>query len=204
MGLLSASVSLARYLVNGKVEDPLFKNVEAGLVKYTIKDIEGEDQEKAAGWTSHNAPFDPLFENSNWIAGPYAVFSLRIDKKTLPAKAVRKHYEIECKKRMRESGRDFLSREEKRQVREHVEMVLLSRIPAVPSVYDVLWNHGNNSLWFMATQKSAREEFESLFLQSFGVPLVPLFPFTIAELAAGLDPRELDLLAAVAPTRFAE
>lgn len=138
------------------------------------------------------------------MVGPHIVFSLRIDKKALPAKVVKKHCAIEEKKRLAESGRDFLSREEKKQVREHVDLVLLSRIPSTPNIFDVLWNVEDKSLWLFSTQNAAREELESLFFQSFGVTLIPLFPFTAAELACGLSDKEKDQLAAIAPASFVE
>ncbi|MFP4476554.1 MAG: recombination-associated protein RdgC [Desulfatibacillaceae bacterium] len=204
MGLLSASVSITRYMVNGKIEDPFFENVGAALNKHVIPDIEGEQQDKAVGWTSFERPYEPGFEGSTWVIGQYAVFSLRIDKKSVPAKVVKKNFEIECRKRLAESGREFLGREEKKQIKEQIHNVLLTRVPAVPNVYDLIWNYEEGTLWFMASQKGAREELETLFLQSFNVPLIPMFPFTVAELAAGLTPEQIDVLATTAPTRFAE
>jgi outer membrane protein OmpU len=46
--------------------------------------------------------------------------------------------------------------------------VLSLRIPATPNFYDVLWKYEEAELWFFTNQKSANEELETQFSQSFG------------------------------------
>ncbi len=204
MGLLSSSVAVTRYLVNGKLEDPVLETIRSGLENHMIRESGAESQDKNTGWTSFERPYSPDFSGSSFIVGPHIVFGLRIDKKTLPSKVVKQHVTLEGERRMAESGRDFLSREEKKQVREHVELVLLSRIPATPNIYDVLWNVEDNMLWLFTTQNTAKEELETLFFESFRVSLVPLFPYTEAELSCGLSEQEQDQLSIISPTLFVE
>jgi DNA recombination-dependent growth factor C len=197
-------VSITRYRVDGKIEEPVLETIASGLAKNAISEIDDEASEKSVGWTSLESPFRPDFSGSSFVIGPYLVFSLRIDKKSIPAKIVNKHYQIEMAKRLTETGRDHLAKSEKQEIKERVVELLSMRIPATPSVYDVLWNVEEAYLWFYSTQKAANEELETLFAKSFKCNLIRLFPYTIAHLAAGLSDAEQDALAALSPARFAE
>ena len=204
MGILSSTVSLTRYRVDGNIEEPVLETIAKGLAKNAITEIDDEASEKSVGWTSLENPFRPDFSGSSFAIGPYLVFSLRIDKKTIPAKIVKKHYQIEMAKRLSDTGRDHLAKSEKQEIKERVVQGLSMRIPATPNVYDVLWNIEEASLWICSNQKAANEELETLFAKSFKCNLIRLFPYTIAELAAGLSDAERDTLATLSPTRFAE
>ena len=59
MGLLSPSVSITRYRVEGKLEDPVIETVTRGLKKYILREIDKDEAEKTSGWTSFNNPFKP-------------------------------------------------------------------------------------------------------------------------------------------------
>ena len=129
---------------------------------------------------------------------------MRMDKKTIPPKVVKKHFETASAKRLSESGLRYLTKEEKRTIREQVEDSLSLRIPASPSIFDVVWNYDEGNVWLFSGQKAANEEFETLFVRSFDLSLIRLFPFTMAELNSGLSPNELDMLKNLTPSRFTE
>jgi DNA recombination-dependent growth factor C len=197
-------VSITRYRVDGKIESPVLENITRGLAGNAITEIDDEASEKSVGWTALENPFRPDFSGSSFVIGAYLVFSLRIDKKTIPAKIVKKHYQIALARRMTDTGRDHLTKSEKQEIKEGVVQGLSMRIPATPNVFDVLWNIEGQSLWFYSTQKAANEELETLFAKSFKCNLIRLFPYTVAELTAGLSDAERDALATLTPTRFAE
>ncbi|MDX9818501.1 MAG: recombination-associated protein RdgC, partial [Desulfococcus multivorans] len=198
------TVSITRYRVDGKIESPVLENITRGLAGNAITEIDDEASEKSVGWTALENPFRPDFSGSSFVIGAYLVFSLRIDKKTIPAKIVKKHYQIALARRMTDTGRDHLTKSEKQEIKEGVVQGLSMRIPATPNVFDVLWNIEGQSLWFYSTQKAANEELETLFAKSFKCNLIRLFPYTVAELTAGLSDAERDALATLTPTRFAE
>ncbi|GAB6096305.1 hypothetical protein JCM14469_25580 [Desulfatiferula olefinivorans] len=204
MGILSSTVSLTRYRVNGTFDDAPIERVEKGLHRLRIQDIDTEPSEMSVGWTSLFEPFTPDFSGSSFLVASYFVFSLRIDKKTVPAKVLNKHVDIHQKKRLAETDREFLSKNEKKQLKDEVKQILLLRIPSVPNVYDVIWDYDNSLLWFFSTQKAACEELESLFLKSFNIGLIKLFPYTAADFTLGLTPAEKDLLLNLQPTSFTE
>jgi len=202
MSILSGTVSITRYKVLGKIEAPITENIANGLIANTIAEIDNQISDKAIGWTSFDKPFQPNFEGSSFVYGSYFVFSLRIDKKNITPKVLKKHYTIEAAKRMAENGREYLSKTEKKLVKDHVINGLSLRIPATPNVYDLIWNHDDSSVWFFSNLKAANEELETLFAKSFNLSLVRLFPYTAAELSSELSDTQRDVLQKISPTQF--
>ncbi len=202
MGILSSSVSITRYKVHGKIAPPLIENIANGLTKNKIIEIDNQPADKSVGWTSFDKPFQPDFDGSKFVYANYFVFSLRIDKKTIAAKVLKKHYTIEAARRMAESGRDYLSTSEKKMVKEHVINGLSLRIPPTPNVYDLVWNYEEASLWFFSNLKASNEELENIFSKSFNLSLIRLFPYTAAELSSDLSDSQLDMLQKISPTQF--
>ena len=64
MGLLSSSVSIIRYKVNGMIENPVVETVEKCLGSNAIPEIDGGVSDKISGWTSFENPFKPEFYGS--------------------------------------------------------------------------------------------------------------------------------------------
>ena len=204
MGFLSSTVSMARYKVDGKLEGQILETVAAGLKKNMISEIDGNPVEKTIGWTSFENPFQPGFKGSSFSIGTYLVFSMRIDKKIIPSKIVKKHVAVESAKLLTVSGRKFLSKDEKTAIKDRVINALILRIPATPNVYDLLWNYEGSEICFFSSLKAANEEFETLFAKSFNLTPIRLFPYTMADLTAGLTHAERDVLSNISSTKFAK
>jgi recombination associated protein RdgC len=202
MGLLSSSVSITRYIVKGKIEGPLLETVTKGLQKYRISEIDDDPVEKISGWTALDSPFEPDFDTSSCVFGTYFLFSLRLDKKNIPSKIIKKHTMREMKKRLKESGREHLSRSEKKTIQEHVTHRLSVRIPATPNMYDVVWNYEESVLWFFTNLKAANEELETLFSKSFDLTLIRVFPYTSSMYQSGLSEQDQDALSKLNTTNF--
>ena len=202
MSILSSSVSITRYRVHGKINTPVIDTIANGLKDNTISEIDNQVADKAVGWTTFDNPFQPNFDGSSFVYGNYFVFALRIDRKNITAKVLKKHYTIEAAKRMAESGRDYLSKNEKKLVKEHVISGLSLRIPATPNIYDLVWNFEDSVVWFFSNLKAANEELETLFSKSFNLSLIRLFPYTAAELSPDLSNSQRDELQKISPTQF--
>jgi len=202
MSLLSASVSITRYKIEGKLKTPVTETVAAALKKNAISEIEDQSAETMSGWTSFEKPYQPDFRGSNFVYATYLVFALRIDKKTIPSKLIQKHFMIESARRLAESGRQYLSRNEKQTIKDHVVEALYLKVPAVPHIYDIIWNYEASVLWFFSNLKAANEELETLFIRSFGLTLIRMFPYTAAQLSSDLSDTEQDILLKLAPTSF--
>ena len=204
MGFLSSTVSMTRYKVDGKFEGQILETVGNGLKKNIIPEIDGNPVEKTVGWTSFENPFKPDFAGSSFSIGAFLVFSMRIDKKTIPSKIIKKHVAVESAKLLAVSGRQFFSKDEKTAIKDRVINALILRIPATPNVYDILWNYEDANIWFFSSLKAANEEFETLFAKSFNLTPIRLFPYTMADLTAGINHAERDVLSNISSTKFAK
>jgi hypothetical protein len=202
MSVFSSKVSITQYNVQGKLNSQIIEAVADGLSKHTIFDIDQQILDKAVGWTSFEKPFQPDFKGSSFIYGNYFVFSLRIDKKNIAAKLIKKYYAIEAARRMSDSGRDFLSKTEKKLVKDHVHNQLCLQIPATPNIYNVVWNFEASSLWFFSNLKAANEELETLFSRSFRLSLIRIFPYTAADISSKLTNNQRDKLQKISLTNF--
>lgn len=202
MSLLSNSVSITRYQVQGQLESPVLETAADGLTKNAISEIDDPSSEKAVGWTSIEKPYQPDFGGSAFVYGNYLIFSLRIDRKTVPPKLVKKHMVIESNRWLTESGRPYLSRSEKERIRDQVMDRLYARVPATPNIYDIVWNYEDTRLWFFSNLKGSNEELETLFLRSFGLTLIRMIPYTAAHYASDLKDTEKDFLLELTRTHF--
>lgn len=202
MGFFSSSISCVRYRVEGHLRGNPTELVREGLLRNLIREIEDDPADSASGWTSFSDPYHPAVDGDSFVWGTFFVFALRIDRKPLSANLLRKEFSRSSKRRLRETRRSFLSRDEKEALREKVSQTLLARIPPVPHVHDVVWDYENRRLFFFSVQKRANEELENLFRRSFSLSLIRIFPYTAAHLLCNLNDKEKDLLAALTPSRL--
>jgi hypothetical protein len=202
MGILSSSTSVTRYHVNGKPDYPVYEFVGNALKANAIPEIDERVSSKTIGWTTFENPYRADFKGSSFAYGRYFVFSLRIDRKVLSPKIVQKYYILEMEKRLKESGREFLTADEKKAVKDHVINILNLRIPATPNIYNVMWDHDAETLLFFTTLKTANEELETLFLKSFKISLIKLIPYTMANIGAGLSDTQKDQLSNLPASPF--
>ena len=77
MSLLSASVSITRYRVEGQLEAPILETVATALQENSISEIDDQAPEKVSGWTSFEKPYQPDFSGSSFVYGAYLIFALR-------------------------------------------------------------------------------------------------------------------------------
>lgn len=204
MSFFSSKTALTRFKVNGDIGASPIETVRTGLEKYVIRDITNEPDEMLTGWTSLRDPYTPTFDDSSFLVGSYFAFCLRIDKKKVSGKVLKAQYKIAEKKLLTESGRDYLSKTEKKQLKENVKGALLSKETPVPHVFEIVWDTEKSLIWFYSTQKSASEELETLFLKSFNVGLIKLFPYTIASFDEHLEDDEKNRLGELKPINFKE
>lgn len=204
MGILSSRMSITRYKVVGQLDEPVHDTVYQRLKQHAIPKIEDDVSDATAGWTSFENPYVPDFEGYSFVFGGYMVFALRIDKKSIPPKLIQKHYVLNVAKHLTNTGRHFLSGNEKKAIKENVYDTLARRIPSTPNVYDLVWEYDTAALWFFSNLKAANEALETLFQKSFKLQLIRLFPYTTADLLAGLSDQERDVLRKLAKDRSEE
>ncbi len=202
MGFLSSSHSISRYNIEGNFDREPMETIRTRLITNTLPEIQNPYEEISAGWVPFESPYHPDFEKYPFIFGRYIVFSLRIDKKSVPAKLFQKHMVMEMEKKKRESGRNFLSKSEKSHIKEEVMDNLIKSMPFIPNIYDVLWDYENHGLFLFTTQKTVNEFFETLFFQTFDLKPIRIFPYTMIELQSQFSSKEKDQIYTLSPLTF--
>jgi recombination associated protein RdgC len=199
MGLISASHSICRYHIDGKIDDSPLVEIKKGLILNSMPVQENYYDELSAGWTPFESPYNPDFEKYPFQFGIYFVFSLRIDKKSIPKNLIQKHVAIEIAKKMEKSEQDFISKAEKKEIKEMVVDILMQKIPANPTIYEILWNYETNTLYFFSTQKAANALFETIFYKSFNLKPIRLFPYTLVETRSKFSDTQKDKVMSLTP-----
>jgi len=205
LGFMSASVGMTRYrIVEQDIPSTLWAEIDDRLRRNAFRDIDASAEERSFGWVSFDNMLDPDFSQCPPEKGPYLVFTLRLDTRRIPPAVMKKHVTMamnEAMRTMQEQGKKFLTKEQKAEIRDQVELRLRARSLPIPACFDVIWDTTRQTVYIASTQSKLTELFEELFTHTFGLHLEPLTPYFMALNLLGPDRRaELD---AFEPTVFA-
>jgi DNA recombination-dependent growth factor C len=205
LGFMSASVGLTRYrIVEEDIPSSLWHEIEDRLKRNAFRDIDGSAEERSFGWVSFDNMLDPDFALCPPEKGPYLTFTLRLDTRRIPPAVMKKHVTValnQAMQAMREQGKKFLTKEQKTEIREQVELRLRARSLPIPACFDVVWDTTAQEVWIASTQSKLTELFEELFTHTFGLHLEPLTPYFQA--LKDLGPARQAELDGFEPTLFA-
>jgi hypothetical protein len=124
------------------------------------------------------------FGPANTEFDEYIVFSLRADERKVPAAALNKEFEdaVDAElERNRDQGKNFVSRERKKEIKEQVKLRMLAHMPPVPKVVDVIWNTKTDLVFVTDKSKTALTRVENVFNAAFG-PEYTLAPFELCDM----------------------
>jgi hypothetical protein len=198
MGVYANTVSVTQFTITGDLpQKDQFQWFSRKLSDRGFQSIENSAEELSEGWTLLDSPDDASFEAaSDFWRDNYLVFSLRRDQRKIPAAVMKSH-----------SGREeaaFLAqhpnlrrtpKSKREEIRELVQMRLLTKCLPVPSSVDVVWDLGSGVLSFYTLGNKVIERFEDIFRKSFdGLRPVIIHPFARARML--LEGQMLDKLEA--------
>lgn len=197
LGFMSASAGMTRYrIVEEDIPSSLWHEVEDRLKRNAFRDIDGSAEERSFGWVSFDNMLDPEFALCPPEKGPYLTFTLRLDTRRIPPAVLKKHVAVamnQAMQAMREQGKKFLTKEQKAEIRDQVELRLRARTLPIPACFDVIWDTNRQRVYIASTQSKLTELFEELFTHTFGLHLEPLTPYFLALDTLGAGRRaELD------------
>ena len=88
MGLLTGGMTVRRFRVAGELPTGWRESFRERLDKMAFREPPTRmGKEEVEGWVQVHNLLDTSFEDFNkWLYNDYAVFALRVDKKSLPAK----------------------------------------------------------------------------------------------------------------------
>jgi DNA recombination-dependent growth factor C len=203
---MSASVGMTRYrIVEKEIDSSLWAEIEDRLKRKAFRDIDDSTEERSFGWVSFDNMLDSEFALCPPEKGPYLTFTLRLDTRRVPPAVMKKHVTVALNKTlaaMREQGRKFLTKEQKTEIREQVELRLRARTLPIPACFDVIWDTEQGQVWIASTQAKLTQLFEELFTHTFGLHLEPMTPYFQALAILGEEGRAA--LDALEPTIFVE
>jgi hypothetical protein len=198
MGVYANTVSITQFTVSGELpETDQFEWFSRKLSGYGFQSIENSTEEVSEGWSLVDKPDDASFEApSDFWRDNFLVFSLRKDQRTVPAAVLKSH-----------TGREegvFLAqnpnlrrtpKHKREEIKEQVQIRLLTRCLPVPSMVDVVWDQKSSVLTLYSLGSKVIERFEEIFRKTFeGFSPVIVHPFARARKM--LDGQMLDALEA--------
>jgi len=105
------------------------------------------------------------------------------------------------KEAMKESGKSFITKDRKQEIKDQVALKLRTRFLPIPAVFDAVWNLRDNRVWLATTNSKIKTMFEECFTMTFGLNLEQLTPYFLARRLA--DKSRHALIDDLEPSPFA-
>lgn len=200
MSLLAGSLTAARFLVLGPV--PSENAMGLQLADDRFRPFEDGLEEERLGWCDWRNPLltppDP-----DWvIQDRFALFSLRVDTRRVPATILKAHVELRAQRIIEEKDLKGLGREARISIQDEVKAELLQKVSPTTKVFEVAWDLKGGQLWTTAASAKASGALLGLFMKTFGCELQPMAPIVLAARVAphvptdallALDPLDLEV-----------
>ena len=200
MGLFSGSASFVRYKVIDELPENFWDFAAEKIAQHAFRDIDENYEERSVGWVSVVNMFDASFEYASFAAGDYIVLTLRIDERKVAPRVLKKFCLKEEERFKKAKQIPKLSRVQKLDIKENVNLMLLKKAVPVPSTYDLCWNLAESTLLFFSTSEKAQVELEDFFKETFGLSLMQQIPYITAEHLVGSAKHEA--LSEITPAIF--
>ncbi|HEX9078717.1 MAG TPA: recombination-associated protein RdgC [Desulfuromonadaceae bacterium] len=185
MGVYSNTVSITQYAITGDIpKQDQFQWFSRKLADRGFQSIENSSEELSEGWVQVDHPDNAGFEApSVFWRDNYLVFSLRRDQRKIPAAVLKSHTGREEASFLAQHPNLRRAPKKKREeIKEQVQVRLLSRCLPVPSTVDVVWDLKNGVLTLFSLGGKALERFEEAFRKTFeGLSPVIIHPFARAR-----------------------
>lgn len=184
MGILAASGSFTRYAVVGDMTGQLSSEIPERLAKFSFRDIDDTADERSFGWVCLEDMLDSFWRSAPPEKAHYMAFSLRLDTRRVPPSVFKKHLQLALKaekEAMKETGKNFITKDRKQEIKDQVMLKLRARFLPIPAVFDAVWNLRSNTVLLATTNSKVRALFEDHFTMSFGLTLEPLTPYFLAR-----------------------
>jgi hypothetical protein len=176
MSLLKGSFTFSRFHVEGPLPQAFLNFVNSRIKANSYQDSFKSTEEKTMGWVSLTDILDSHFQNANYALGDYLIFSLRVDRKVIPAKLMKIKIMEEERRQLAESGKSRLHKQQASAIKDKIKLELLKKIDPVPSFYDVCWAVSQNTLYFSSLSDNVAQDFADLFKKTFALTLKRFSP----------------------------
>ena len=179
MGFASGTVSFRRYHVEGSHAKMIDEDLLQGITKHAFgtSDAVASDGIEC-GWIAPTHVLDTNLTIEKVSVGEMLHLAMRLDRTSAPANVVRAYRQIEEQAALEASGKEFLSKEERRQAKEAAEAKsakearngAFRRMAAYPLLFDLK----EHVVYLAAAGNLIHDKLITLFARTFGAKLVPL------------------------------
>ncbi len=180
MGLLANSATFVRYAVTGDIPVDFWNFAAEHISRNAFRDIDDTYDEYSIGWVSVLNMFDAEFSYASYAAGDYITLSMRIDERKVSAAVLKKFCLKEEERLKKERQIPKVSRGQRLEIKENMQLMLMKKAVPVPAVYDLCWNLADNTVLFFSTNAKAQAALEDFFKETFGLFLVLQVPYLTA------------------------
>lgn len=191
MPFLKRGSPITRYLPQEAPTKEILQQAAEHLARRGFRSIDTLPDAASTGWVCFGDPTD-----SEWRTGTpdllsHLVWTLRHDKRTVPAELLRVRTRAEIKKFLERRRAEiqekvlipFVNKDERNEIKERVYLSLLSQAAPVPVLADVIWispaDPAQAEVWLCATTEGLRDKFTFHFSQTFKIPVRPVVPWTL-------------------------
>jgi hypothetical protein len=168
------------------------ESVDAGLSRMAFRSIADVVDRRSAGFVTLENHRQTEFGPHNVTFGEYHAFGLRIDERKVPPAALKEAIAEACEDELRKrKERDpeaapFLPKMRKRELRDQVYLRMLAKLPPVPKVVDIVWNHVTGMLFVCEKSENTLKTIETMVLPLAG-PGFELHRLQVQDFIPGLD-----------------
>jgi hypothetical protein len=183
MGLLKGPLTFSRFMIAGELPSNFTDMIHERIRRYAFQDMAANTQEKIMGWTGIENVLDTDFSHASYAWGGYLLFSLRLDRRTVPPSLLKLRALEAEQQHLKETRRKKIDKTARDQIRENIYQDLLRHIPPTPSFYEVCWSVSDGRLLLTCLSEKVMQDFQDLFKSSFDLTPMPFVPW---------DPQVLD------------
>jgi recombination associated protein RdgC len=178
VGILQGALTVRRFRVVGTVPDGWRESFRDRLEEHAFREpLKEMGKEEVEGWVQVHNLLDTSFDDYNrWLYNNYAVFALRVDKKSLPTRLLNAHVQKRVEAWCAERGVERCPTKQKKEIKEQLEAEWLTRAFPRVAVTECCWNLTEGWLLLGSLSEGAADRFRKRFLRTFGLKLLPFSP----------------------------
>ncbi|MGB9625922.1 MAG: hypothetical protein ACPMAQ_13790 [Phycisphaerae bacterium] len=190
MAFASGPVTFKRFFVAGSApervsQDLLDRVARRAIGKGSVAARDGSE----AGWVTGDHILDTQFDFGKNVIAECLYLAMRVDANKPPSEIVRSYQKMHEQALLEKSGREFLSRQERREAREAARDQAEKEAKAGRfrrmRQYPMLWDLARNQVYLAATAPAVVDRFAVLFQETFGHALTAATAGELASRFAG-------------------
>ena len=183
MGILKGAMTARRFRVVGDVGEGWRDVFRDRLNEFAFREpAVSASKEEVEGWVQVHNLLDANFDDFNiWLYGNYAVFALRVDKKSLPSKLFAATLQKRCEAWAEENEVERCPSSVKAELKDALEREWLKNALPRVALTEACWSIDNGYLVLHSLSEGTAERFRKRFFRTFGLTLVPWSPLDFLE-----------------------